>query len=237
MKRVYLVALIVALMVGGATFFFAKGLMEKTSIENAPTTKVIVAIADVPGGTTITADMEGTVFIEKQVLAQDAIPDAVMNLGDIMGQIVAQDLYAGEQVSFKRFSQRGSDETALSFSLLEGEVAYSIAAEADRGVDGYIKPGDTIDILVAEGVEQDGKEEITNATILFKDLKVLKVATYADTIDAKADAATEGEVKQYTSVTIKTTEEQAMELYLMERKVEDGFKFILNSRVEAEKVQ
>lgn len=233
MKKVYLIALIVALFVGGATYLFVQGLVESSHIQDAPTQDVVVAIADVPAGTMITAEMVESTFATKKVLLEDVVPEAITDVGLIVGQVASQDLYVGEQISMRRVAAAGSDETGLSYSLKEGEVAYSIKANADRGVDGYIKPGDTIDIVVAYE-DEDGK--ITGGGIEFQDLKVIKVATYQEVSTAKQDATTDGEVKTYTSVTVKTTEDVAVRLYAMEAEAMDGFKLILNSRVDAEKV-
>lgn len=233
MKKVYLIALIVALFVGGATYLFAQGLVEKSHIQDAPTQDVVVALADVPAGTMITAEMVESTFSTSQILLEDVVPEAITDVGLIVGQVAAQDLYQGEQISMRRMAAAGSDETGLSYSLKEGEVAYSIKASADKGVDGYIKPGDTIDIVV---VNETAEGKIIGANIEFQDLKVIKVATYQEVSTAKQDTTTDGEVKTYTSVTVKTTEDVAAKLYAMEATSMDRFKLVLNSRVDAEKV-
>lgn len=235
MKRVYLIAVIVALIAGGATYLFASSLIQRSSIEDAPTQTVLVAIEDVPAGTQILPEDIELMFVEKKVLVQDVTPNAVTNSEEIINQVAAQTIYAGEQLSMNRFITSGSDNADLSYALAEGEVAYSIKAEAEKGVDGYVKPGDTVDVVAYYmTTDKDGQKTGSKTTMEFSDLKVLKVATYEDTKSAQSEGEG-GEVVKYVSLTVKTTDEQAIELYNMENEAM-GFKMILNAKVDAEKI-
>lgn len=227
MKRVYLIALIVALIAGSATYFFASTIMKNSSIEDAPTEVVLVANSDIVAGTAVTADQVDALFTEKKVLVQDLTPNAVKSKEEILGQVVMQTIYAQEQVSMNRFMAGDSEEVGLSYTLQEGEVAYSIVAESQKGVDGYIKEGDTIDIIAY----------YESKTVLeFENLKVLKVSTREATNAAQSQTEG-GEVMSYTSVTIKTDVNQAMEIWNMENRTGNNFKFVLHSRVDAESIE
>ena len=57
MKKVYLIAVVFALVAGFATYMFAQGINEKTTIKDADTKKVYVALQDIPKDTEITEDM------------------------------------------------------------------------------------------------------------------------------------------------------------------------------------
>lgn len=232
MKKVYLIAAIVALLAGCATYIFAQNLIENSSVSDAPTSQVLVALVDIPEGTSITAETVDQLFTVKSVLTADLTTNAVANKDEVIGRIATQDIFMGEQLNSMVFVNKDNGDAGLSFTLEEDEVAYSISASAVQGVDGYIKPGDTIDI-VAYYAEDEEKKEDAKATLKFEDIYVLKVATYQDTEAAKGEVG-DGEVKTYVSLTVKTTEEEAVELYDMEQRAGGSFKFILNARVEAE---
>lgn len=238
MKRVYLIAVIVALLAGCATYLFAQSLIENSSIQDAPTEQVLVALTDIPSGTTITAEQVEQQFYVKTVLAEDLTPNAVKNFESVVGFVLTQDVFAGEQLNSNVFVNRENGQAGLSFSLEEGEVAYSISADAVKGVDGYIKPGDTIDIVAfytSKAPDEEGGTAAGTTEVVFKDLEVLRVATYQETEDAKGEVGN-GEVKTYVSVTVKTNDEQAQEIYDMEMVTGGNFKIILNSRIDAEKI-
>lgn len=231
MKKVYLIAVIVALIAGSATYLFASSLMKNSSIEDAPTQEVLFAVADIPEGTQILAEDIETMFVQKKVVEQDLTPNAVTSAEAVVGQVVAQKIYEGEQLSMNRFIESGGDNAALSYTLSEGECAYSIKAEADKGVDGYIKPGDTVDIIACYPEDEKSK-----TVMEFTNLKVLKVATYQDVKTAQSEMV-DGEVVTYVSITVKTNDAQAVQLFNMENTTSGDFKVVLNSRIDAEKAE
>lgn len=238
MKRVYLVAVMVALGAGVITFLFARSLVENSRVENVDKTQVVVATVDIPEGTMITNELIQSSFTTDIVINDDLVgaPNDVIitSTEQLIGKIVAQDIYANEQINVKKIVEKGSDDAALSYSLKEGEVAYSITANSVQGVDGYITPGDTVDIVAAL---EDEEGKVIGGAIVFSDLKVLKVATYQEVDNAKQDGVGDGQVKTYASVTVKTNSEQAAQLYAMEAEAGSGFKLVLNSRADADKVE
>ena len=71
MKKVYLIAVIFALIAGFATYFFATEIDKKTTIKDADTVAVIVPVADMPKNSTITEEMfaeDAGVFETKPLL-------------------------------------------------------------------------------------------------------------------------------------------------------------------------
>jgi Flp pilus assembly protein CpaB len=220
MKRVYLIALIVALMAGSATFVFAKNLINNQSMENSE--QVLCAIATIPAGALIEQNKVAEMFELKPIAKQYVDPGKVVDPKDIVGKVLKSEILAGEQVSYTKFMESNSDEAGLSFNLEKGEVAYSIVASGVQGVDGYIKAGDTIDILVkGEG-------------IVFENLEVLRVATNKEASEAKDGEKT---INTYTSFTLRIDAETAESIYEMENTSEGEFKFILHSKVDAEEIK
>ena len=171
MKKVYLIAVIFALIAGFATYFFASEIDKKTTIKDADTVEIIVPVADMAKNTTITEDMfadEAGVFQTKTVVADDVTGDVATDKKQLINQVTVDPLYANEPINVKRLESIDGSDVALSLKLPKGRVAYSFNAASVIGADGYISEGDTVDVLVYDGVNQKSK-------IAYKDLEILRV--------------------------------------------------------------
>ena len=233
MKKVYLIAIIVALITGCATYIFAQQIISMTTIKDADTVTVLVAKQDIKNGAMITAEQVEDLFEQKTVVSDYATPYPVSKFEDVVGYTLTRPIYAQEQLSENALQETGSAESGLSYQLNENEIAYSIIAEEQSGVDGYISEGDVIDIIAAIDVG-DGDKEVPKAVVAFKDLEVLKVSTKEGVREAKSEGL--DEVVTYSSITVRTNVKTATELYDMEIQSNSTFKIILKSKYDAEKI-
>ena len=120
----------------------------------------------------------------------------------------------------KRFGTEQESNVGLSYNLADGMVAYSMAADGVTGVDGYILPGDTVNVLAMK--TGDGKATVD--TVL-SDVKVLKISTN----DVNTDTA--NAIVTYSSITFELSYDDADILYGVENSGEySGYKLILNKR-------
>jgi Flp pilus assembly protein CpaB len=219
MKRVYLIALIVALMAGSATFAFAKQLIDSSKIEGRATEKVLVALVDIPAGSTINKADAEEMFTTADIVVDFVTPGHISDIEQIDGSVVKAPILANEQLSKTKFMAQNSDEAGLSYNLKSGEVAYSIVASGVQGVDGYIQEGDSIDILLPDG------------NVAFEDLEVLKVATNQESTDARDGEKT---VTKYTSFTLRISRDLAPDIYKMENDSNGEFKFVLHAKIDSQ---
>lgn len=221
MKKVYLIAVIFALIAGFATYFFASEIDKKTTIKDADTVEIIVPVADMAKNTTITEDMfadEAGVFQKKTVVADDVTDDVATDKKQLINQVTVDPLYANEPINVKRLESIDGSDVALSLKLPKGRVAYSFNAASVIGADGYISEGDTVDVLVYDGVNQKSK-------IAYKNLEILRVSTAT----ASKTASESGKiVTDYNTLTVSVTEKQALKLYKIEN--ENSFKLVLKHR-------
>lgn len=220
MKKIYLVALICAIMAGVATYLFAQTLID-TNDPNKGKTQIIYAQTDVPAGTQITSNNVDTYFTVKTVDEADVTAGAVKTVDELLGQTTSGYIYAGEQVIAKRFGTEMEENAGLSYNLQDGHVAYSLSAEGTMGVDGYILTGDTVDVLAVKTVGE--KQEIE--TVL-SDVKVLKISTN----DLNADVA--NPILTYSSITLELTYDEAETMFTVENTTAYGgtYKIILKQR-------
>jgi len=186
MKKVYLVAVVVALIAGICTWLFANQLFKTVSAKSADTTKVLVPVETIQKNTVITAADVPVKFKEIKVFNNDLIENVILDGNDLIGKVTGETLYANEQINKNRMIDKDSDVATLSVNLEKGFVAYTIVAEGDQGVDGYIQEGDSVDLsfLLATKDEiekfvngdedeegEDGSDSDTNKSDKKKDAK------------------------------------------------------------------
>lgn len=220
MKKVYLIAVICALIAGFATFLFATEISQKSSYVDAQKVPVVTAITQVPQNTTITAENFSQFFEVREVVASYALEGAISNSNDALDAITRQTLFAGEQLTTNKLITAESDDATLSLVLPDGYVAYPIVAGGTNAADGYISVGDKVDVYVYIG---------NTVSIPLSDLEVLKVSNYA----ANATAETDGsKIMDYSTLTLIVTEEQAQELMQIEKGA-NTYKLVLKPRVSS----
>lgn len=225
MKKVYLIAVVFALIAGFATYFFASEIDKKTTIKDADTVEVIVPVNDMSQNSSITEEMfaeDAGVFTKKTVVAADVNTETVVTEQDqLIGKVTIDPLYAGEPINIKRIEDLGGADVALSLKLPKGKVAYSFNAASVTSVDGYINEGDKVDVLVYDGNKKKSK-------VAYKNLPILRVSTATASKNASASGTT---LTEYNTLTVVVTEKQALALYKIEN--ENSFKLVLKHRNNA----
>lgn len=224
MKKVYLIAVLFALIAGFATYMFAKQIDAKTTIKDVEMVEVVVAAQDIPENTQITEEMlnneETPYFVTKNVVKENMAPDAVSDRNELLDCITVDPIYSGEQINKKRVESKDGEDVALSFKLSPDMVAYSFRAQEITGVDGYISEGDTVDVMVSEVVDDEFETRVE-----YESLKVIKVST--NTVNASS-AANGSKITEYSTLTVEVSKEDALKLYEIEQNYD--YKLILNPR-------
>ena len=230
MKKVYLIAVIVAIIAGVATYMFATEIDSKTKFKDAEMVTVLVPTADIDKNVEITADMfegDNPQIVTKEILAADSTDNYVKAHTDLIDDannvhmVTVDKLYANEPINKNRLEDKNGDDVALSLKLPKGMVAYSFDAASVKSVDGYISEGDTVDVLVNK-TDDAGN---VKTEIAYKDLKILRVSTNADNSTASQNGT---KITTYSTLTVEVTKKQALKLYEIENKYD--YKLILNPR-------
>lgn len=229
MKKVYLVAVVFALIAGFATYMFADAIDKKTTIKDRESVNVYFATQDIPENTEITEEMfvaenesVEPYFVQKEVVVDFATPNYITDKENLLGYVTLDPIYAGEQLSSSRVVSKDDNNVSLSFKLAEGMKAYSFTAGTVNGVDGYISAGDTVDVIVYSN-GKDGEE--SSSKVAYKDLKILRISSNQDNQNADSTGST---ITSYSTLTVEVTEKQALQLYEIEN--DYNFKLVLNPR-------
>ena len=230
MKEVYLIAVIVAIIAGVATYMFATEIDSKTKFKDAEMVTVLVPTADIDKNVEITADMfegDNPQIVTKEILAADSTDNYVKAQTELVDDannvhmVTVDKLYANEPINKNRLEDKNGDDVTLSLKLPKGMVAYSFDAASVKSVDGYISEGDTVDVLVNK-TDDAGN---VKTEIAYKDLKILRVSTNADNSTASQNGT---KITTYSTLTVEVTKKQALKLYEIENKYD--YKLILNPR-------
>lgn len=135
--------------------------------------EVIVAARDLPENTTLgLKDLRKTMVPEKFIQ-----PFATAQGGDLLGMVTVAPIAEGEQVltnKVKRPTEIAFAQESLSKQTPEGKRAVTIGTDALTGVGGFVRPGDTVDVLWTVRLpKEQGGEAVT--FVLFQHVNVLAI--------------------------------------------------------------
>lgn len=216
MKKIYLIATVVAIIAGFATYFFATQIEKQTQIENVEMKNVVVAAVDIPSNTLITADM----LLIRSLPVTAVTPGTAETLEEIVGQISHYPFVTGEQMILTKITAAGSSAStgSLSFQLRKDEYAFALTMEGTKGVSGFVCAGDYVDIVVYDPLEE-------KASVVFENLKVLRISNNAANVAAEQSGTA---ITSYSDVVFSVTKEQMLRLMEIDSSG-TGYKYALKS--------
>jgi Flp pilus assembly protein CpaB len=133
-------ALVAALL---TTFYVAN---YKRHVQQSETTvKVFVAKRDIPAGTP-GADLVAHGWVSTaDVVQRTVVPGAISSPQQILSQITAQNIYAGEQITLRRFANH--EELGIRSQLHGTLRAISLPGTPDELLAGTLRDGDHVDLV------------------------------------------------------------------------------------------
>ncbi len=200
MKPINLLILVLALSLGGLATFFGKVIIAR-SVQQAPAVegRIVVAAVQMGFGTELT-DLN----LAEVPWAASALPDgAYSSKAEMLKEgrrVVLNPLAKGEPVLTTKIT--GSGQRASLAALIEpGMRAVTIRVDDVRGVAGFVRPGDRVDVLLTQTVNGNAV-----ADVLLKNVKVLAVDQVANDHQENPTVA--------RAVTAEVNTEQAQKLVL-----------------------
>ncbi len=180
-----------------------------------PTTGYIVAARPLPAGT-LTRDAD---FKVRTVGPDDVPPDAITmgpdGLANIRGALIRNYLDVGATVTMADVL-RPRDRGFLAAVLKPGTRAVSVGVDAVSGVAGLIWPGDRVDVILTQEIDQSlasiGRR-VVSETVL-SDVRV--IAIDQEIVQGGADSASVGG-KVARTVTLQANQDQAERLTVAQR--------------------
>ena len=136
------------------------------------TVQVYVAAKNIAPGTT-GADIARTHALRQvSVARRSVVPGAISDPSEISSLVVTQPLYAGEQVTLRRFADTKAEGVA---GQLRGTMrAVQVAGDPNQLLVGTLKDGDHVDV-VANISNDSGSSQAHATRIVLRDIDVLHV--------------------------------------------------------------
>jgi pilus assembly protein CpaB len=164
-----------------------------------------VAKRDIPAGTS-GADVQRKGLLEKsEIVRRSVVPGAISNPDQVAELVTTQPIYAGEQVSTRRFStpsQRG-----IKAQLTGVQRAIQVPGDEHQLLAGTLRPGDKVDLVATFEVPEGSEVHFTR--IVLRDVAVLRAPVGAGTGQKLTSASREGAY----NVMLKVTDSQVQKLH------------------------
>jgi len=226
MKKVRIIALILAIITGILLYRYLDMVSEPVVVDIIKTS-VVVATVDIPKDTPITTDM----IRLTQVPEESAHNLAVKDTNEVVGKVSSSVIIQGEQVLSTKLIAPGVGNGTLAYKITEGMRAITVAVSNTTGLSNMIIPDNRVDIIGLYSVEVDvtGEEEgetIDYTTMLLENVRVLAVDALMTEQDKLAAE------QSYISVTLEVTPLEAMEVSMTDFK--GSLRAILRSPLDEE---
>jgi Flp pilus assembly protein CpaB len=131
--------------------------------------KVWVAARDIPAGTTGAAAVKKHLLQQQDVARRTVVPGAIADPAQIGDLVSNQTVYAGEQVTLRRFGSLG--EQGLRGQLTGTMRAVQVPGDANQLLAGTLEDGDHVDVVA--NIDAPGGKAVR---IVLRDIAVLRAS-------------------------------------------------------------
>ena len=221
MKKIYLIAVVIALAAGLATYFFANELKTSKIVTGVNEASVLIALEDINENTVLTENMFQVVKLPETAVSYGTI----CNAKDVIGFISTDKIYKGEQLMARKITEVGNGEpkNRLSYELSNGMYGYSIYINSENAVSHFLKEYDYINIYNAVSPSNEP---------LLEKVQVIRISDYVSNIQQETGV----EITSYTIITLALTKEQIPKLMSVEspdaQSSPENFRIVLVSHEE-----
>jgi len=219
MKKIYLIAVVIALAAGLATYFFANELKTSKIVTGVDEATVLVALQDIDENTILTADM----FQAVKMPVTAASFGTVSNVNDIIGYMSGVKIFKGEQLMTGKLVPVGKEYAIgkLSYQLANGKYAYSVRVDIENAVSYFIKENDKVNIYDVMSPEKP----------LLENVRIIKISDYPANI--QQDSGTE--ITSFIVLTLELDKNQITKIMSVDTpdSRDTMFRAVLVSYVEA----
>lgn len=200
MKKIYLFAVIFALIAGFATYFFVNSLKHNSAVTGVKEANVLVALEDIEKDTIVTPEMFRVITMPVSSITYGTL----VNADEVNGYMATETIRKGEQVLASKLTDlregdndlESNGEFRLSYHLGKGKYAYTITVSEPNAIALFLRAGDYIHIYDQMADESENP--------ILKNIPVLEVGTYSDYKMVKSGV----ETTTYALITLSVTEKQ-----------------------------
>ena len=205
MKKIYLIAVILALLTGISVYNFA-GAIETASKREY--TNVVAAAINIPVRTILTKEM----LVIKSIPIESASGNTIKDINLAVGLFSEGSIEGGETLSSTKLRMQGANTgSGMSYIIPEGKRAFTLPVDAISGVGGFLLPGDRIDILANMVFPNKvGGETVMAPTslVILQNVEILASGT-------SVRVETSGVNVPYSTITIALTLQESVSLNMV----------------------
>ena len=196
------IAIALAVVAALLTAFYVKNY--ERDVQKAETNvSVYVAKVDIPAGTSGADVARSGMMNKSKTVRRGVVPGAISNPAQLATLVSTEPIYAGEQVTTRRFAT--PSERGILAQLTGLQRAISVPGDSDQLLAGTLKDGDHVDV-VASFTYPEGQTHYTR--IILRNLLILKAPDAGGTTEKVTSAGTSP-----FSATIAVTDLQVQKLY------------------------
>jgi Flp pilus assembly protein CpaB len=165
---------------------------------------VWVATRDIPAGTSGTDAEQKKMLKKSEVVRRNVVPGAISSPDQVADLVTAQPIFAGEQVSTRRFSTQS--QRGIRAQLTGVQRAIAIPGDEHQLLAGTLRTGDKVDLVATFGV--GGTNGVPVTRIVLRDIEVLR-APAGGSGDSSKISADDGDL----AVMLKVSDTQVQKLH------------------------
>ena len=166
------IAIALAVVAALLTAFYVKN-YQRDVRKDETNVPVYVAKVDIPAGTSGAQVARSGMMTKTEIVRRGVVPGAISNPAQLATQVATEPIYAGEQVSTRRFAS--PSESGVRAQLTGVQRAISIPGDEHQLLAGTLKAGDKVDLIATFGVKLVGSgEEHKFTRIVLRDVEVLR---------------------------------------------------------------
>jgi len=227
-KALLLLALLMGLVCAVLVGVYLSGLDSNESGGGAigASVPVVVAAADIPAQTSITAEM----VTVREVPADLVLAGSFAEVAPVLGKKTQVQIVAGQQIlptnaiDANAAQEVFGPDAPISLLIPEGKRAFAIYVSSVASVGGLARAGDHIDLLSTQEVTgSDGDNAAVNACVVLQDVQVLAIgATLLQTGNDASAISGVNPNPDANTMTLAVTPEQVIQLAAIQRSVSDS---------------
>ena len=161
------IALLLAVLASVGAYKFLSGKSRVAEQARLQTVGIVVAMVDIPLGSTINPNQVAVSPWPKDSYPKDAIADPKV----VVGRIALRDFTRGEPVVESKLVPQNKSTGLLSLKIPSGMRGFSVKVNEVVGVGGFIVPDSRVDVVVTTSPSQSSPEKISK--IVLEDIRVL----------------------------------------------------------------
>ena len=161
-----------------------------------------VAQRDIPAGTPGASAVAKGMLTKSEIVRRSVVPGAISNPDQLEGLVSTQQIFAGEQVTSRRFA--APSERGIHAQLKGIQRAIVVPGNQHQLLAGTLKDGDKVDVVATWTYPEGSQTHVTR--IILRDILVLKAPQSSGT----AEKLTGDEAY---AVTVAVTDTQVQKLY------------------------